>query len=72
MYALRLSFCLMSFTNCSIAYENFYACKSETYNDVSKCAVEQGTVGLTNADIHYKLQHSVYHLSRHEFPSFEN
>jgi len=51
MYALHLSFYLMSLTNCSIAYENLYACKAETFCDVRKWEVEQRTVGLTTADI---------------------
>ena len=72
MYAIRLQSCLMSLTNCGIAYENLYACKSETFCDVRIWEVEQRAVDLTNPDIYCKQQHPVYHLSRHEFPSFGN
>jgi hypothetical protein len=71
MYALRLSFYLMSLTNCSIAYENLYACKSETFFWRKKMGGITKNCWFNNCR-HYKYQHPVYHLSRHEFPSFEN
>ena len=54
MYAIRLQSCLMSLTNCGIAYENLYACKSETFCDVRIWEVEQRAVDLTNPDIYCK------------------